>query len=55
MESFSCFLEILEDFQTHLKGTFLDIFLVKGYRVKDVAEKSFTTYIFKEWGLSIIL
>ena len=26
MESFSCFLEILEDFQSHMRGTFLDMF-----------------------------
>ena len=35
MESFSCFLEILEDFQSHLRGTFLDIFWSKGYPLKD--------------------
>ena len=36
MVSFSLFLQILEDFQTHLRGIFLDIFLNKGYHLKDM-------------------
>ena len=32
---FSLYLQILEDFQTHLRGTFLDIFWNKGYHLKD--------------------
>ena len=35
MESFSYFLEIPEVFQSHQKGTFLDIFWSKGYHLKD--------------------
>ena len=35
MKSFSLCLQIPEDFQTHLRGTFLDVFWNKGYRLKD--------------------
>ena len=35
MESFSLFLQILEDIQGHLRDTFLDVFWNKGGHLKD--------------------
>ena len=35
MESFSLFLQVIEDFQTHLRCTFLDMFWNKGCHLKD--------------------
>ena len=53
MESFSLFLQILEDFQTHLRGTFFYIFWNKGYylKYKNLSYKSNPNLISKHYFL----